>query len=96
MAHPPEAPIKGPSTFMKTTTLLNFLVNLISMGALIGVLAFIARVHAKLDDIYAKLNYGEIDVSVSQASGPLDVQLVNDIGNSMGTSQSSPIYVSTS
>ncbi|KAM5346318.1 hypothetical protein ACJ41O_009323 [Fusarium nematophilum] len=96
MATAPEAPIKGPSTFMKTTTFLNFVANLVSMGALIGVLILMARAHAKLDDIYAKLDNGEIDVRVTQASDPIDVQLVNEIGSSMGTSSSSPLYVSTS
>lgn len=68
----------GPS---KALTLLTLLVNVISMGVLIGILALLVRLHATLKDMHDEFGGGNIAV-----------QLVTENGFAFGT-RSRPIYV---
>lgn len=89
-----SAPAK-PSGFLKATSFLNFLVNLVTMGALIGVLVLLARANSTLDKIQSKITDGTQEVKIAQGGygfETLEVRLVNSNGISVGSS-SNPLYV---
>ena len=84
------------SRLLKATSLLNLLVNLVTMGALIGVLVLLARVNSNLDKIQSKIVHGTQEVKIAQGAygnGPVDVRLVDSQGGGIGTSSLDPIYV---
>lgn len=94
MSAPAPAPAKS-SGFLKATSFLNFLVNLISMGALIGVLVLLVRVNSTLGKMQTIMADGRQTVEISQGgygTEPVEVRLVDSLRSGIGSS-SNPIYV---
>ena len=92
------APAKT-SRLLQTTSVLNLLVNIVTMGVLIGVVVLLGRVNSTLDKIgkmQVEVANGVQTVEISQTGygmKAVDVRLVNNEGRVMGTSSFNGVYV---
>ena len=76
MATTTETPAKASSGFPKVTLNLILLVNLVTMGCLIGALVFLARISKAVDGAYYE---GALAVRVwGGSTGAVEVYVVNE------------------